>query len=475
LQVAASVEGSSWSAAPAEFAFEVLPRWYESRWFQALVLAMLCGALWAAWQARIRHFAIQRARLQNQVDLQTAELSAANDQLRTEMAERERAAAEKQRLEEELLQARKLESIGRLAGGVAHDFNNLLTVINGHCELLLDRLHEWDPIRGSIEEVRGAGQRAAELTQRLLAFSRKQMLQPKPISLADTVKGVETMLRRLVRENIDLVVNPRPDAGLVMADRGQIEQALVNMVVNASDAVDGPGRIVIGVRAVDIVEGAVVADPDFVPGPYVLLTVSDTGCGMDQATLEHVFEPFFTTKDVGKGTGLGLSMVHGFVKQSGGSVIAESAPGKGTTFYIYLPRVDGGPANAGGESAPGFRHRSRGHESILLVEDQEQVRELAATVLRHAGYSVDNAPDGASALMLVEERERPLDLLLTDVVMPLMSGPELATKVRHRSPSTRVLYISGYSPESLQGETPHLLKPFTPAQLLEHVRKALDA
>jgi signal transduction histidine kinase/CheY-like chemotaxis protein len=438
-------------------------------------VATLCGALWAAWQARVHHFAAQRARLQHQVDLRTSELSAANDQLRSEIAERERAAAEKQRLEEELLQARKLESIGRLAGGVAHDFNNLLTVINGHCELLLDRLHEWDPIRSSVEEVRGAGQRAADLTQRLLAFSRKQMLQPKPISLADTVKGIESMLRRLVRENIDLLVNPRPDAGLVMADRGQFEQALVNLVVNASDAIEGSGRIVVGVRAVDIGEDSTVADPDLIPGSYVLLTVSDTGCGMDPETLRNIFEPFFTTKEVGKGTGLGLAMVHGFVKQSGGSVVAESSPGKGTTFYIYLHRVDGGPAGAGIVSAPGFRQRSRGHESILLVEDQEQVRELAVTVLQHAGYKVDNAADGESALMLVEKREAPLDLLLTDVVMPLMSGPELATKVRHRSPSTRVLFISGYSPEYLNVEAPHLLKPFTPTQLLEQVRKALDA
>jgi signal transduction histidine kinase/CheY-like chemotaxis protein/streptogramin lyase len=475
LQVAAAEDGLPWSSAPAELAFEVLPRWYESRWFQSLVVTMLCGALWAFWKARVRHFAAQRARLQHQVDLRTSELSAANDQLRSEIAERERAAAEKQRLEEELLQARKLESIGRLAGGVAHDFNNLLTVINGHCELLLDRLHEWDPIRSSVEEVRGAGQRAADLTQRLLAFSRKQMLQPKPISLADTVKGIESMLRRLVRENIDLLVNPRPDAGLVMADRGQFEQALVNLVVNASDAIEGSGRIVVGVRPVDIGEDSVVADPDLIPGSYVLLTVSDTGCGMDPETLRNIFEPFFTTKEVGKGTGLGLAMVHGFVKQSGGSVVAESSPGKGTTFYIYLPRVDGGPAGAGIVSAPGFRQQSRGHESILLVEDQEQVRELAVTVLQHAGYKVDNAADGESALMLVEKREAPLDLLLTDVVMPLMSGPELATKVRHRSPSTRVLFISGYSPESLNVEAPHLLKPFTPTQLLEQVRKALDA
>jgi signal transduction histidine kinase/streptogramin lyase len=478
LEVQARVAGSEWEGRPAALAFELRPRWFESPLFQGMVITMLCGALLAAWKLRVRHFALARAKLQSEVDARTQELSAANYQLRSEIAERERAAAEKQRLEEELLQARKLESIGRLAGGVAHDFNNLLTVINGHCELLLDRLHEFDPIRTSIQEVRGAGQRAADLTQRLLAFSRKQMLQPKPVSLVETVKGVQAMLRRLVREDIDLITKLRPDSGLVMADRGQIEQVLINLVVNASDAIDGPGRVLIAVQPADIAPGTLVADPDLLPGPYVMLSVSDTGCGMSEATLHHVFEPFFTTKEVGKGTGLGLAMVHGVVKQSGGSIEAQSAPGKGTTFRIYLPRVGEAPAAAASE--PAERHRSRGHESILLVEDQEQVRELAVTVLRHAGYTVDNAPDGASGLMLVDKREAPIDLLLTDVVMPMMSGPELANKVRDRSPSTRVLYISGYSPDALNEEgkseegTLHLSKPFTPAQLLEQVRRALD-
>jgi signal transduction histidine kinase/CheY-like chemotaxis protein/sugar lactone lactonase YvrE len=479
LEVQARQVGGDWGGSASALAFEVRPRWFESRWFQALVAGLICGALWVSWKARARHFAAQRAKLQSEVDARTRELSAANQQLRSEMAEREAAAAEKQRLEEELLQSRKLESIGRLAGGIAHDFNNLLTVINGHCELLMDRLHEFDPVRGSIMEVRGAGQRATELTQRLLAFSRKQMLQPKAISLSETVKGVEGMLRRLVRADIELVTTARPDAGLVMADRGQIEQALINLVVNACDAIEGPGRIVISVRPVEIAAGAVVADPDLVPGPYVLLSVADTGCGMDEQTLSHVFEPFFTTKEVGKGTGLGLAMVHGLVKQSGGSIVADSAPVRGSTFRIYLPRVRDGVSGTRVEAEPVPGQRVRGHESILLVEDQEQVRELAVTVLRHAGYSVDNAADGEAALMLVEQWKGPLDLLLTDVVMPLMSGPELATKVRRRSPSTRVLFISGYSSESMGGEgggdgTLHLSKPFTPAQLLEQVRKVLD-
>jgi signal transduction histidine kinase/CheY-like chemotaxis protein/sugar lactone lactonase YvrE len=479
LEVQARQPDGSWGSS-SSLAFEVLPRWFEARWFQALIVAIICGALWQAWKARARHFAAQRARLQSEVDARTYELSAANLRLRSEMAERETAAAEKQRLEEELLQARKLESIGRLAGGVAHDFNNLLTVINGHCELLMGKLHEFDPVRGSIMEVRGAGQRAAELTQRLLAFSRKQMLQPRTISLVDTVKGIEAMLRRLVRADINLITSTRPDAGLVLADRVQIEQALINLVVNACDAIEGAGRIVIGLQPAEILPGAPLPDPDLRPGKYVLLSVSDSGCGMDEETLKHVFEPFFTTKDVGKGTGLGLAMVHGLVKQSGGSIIAQSTPGRGTTFRIYLPRVAEAAPAVGSLPAPSQDLCAKGHESILLVEDQEQVRELAVTVLRHAGYLVDNAADGESALMLVEQRQGPLDLLLTDVVMPVMSGPELATKVRHRSPTTRVLYISGYSAESLNQEgvsgegALHLSKPFTPAQLLEQVRKALD-
>ena len=479
LEVQARWPAAEWSAPVVALFLEVKPEWFEALWFEALIVAGVWGAIWIAWKLRTRYEAAARARLQFEVDVRTKELRLRNDQLRDEMAERERASRERQRLEEELLQAKKLESIGRLAGGVAHDFNNLLTVINGHCELILERLHEVDPMRTSVLEVRSAGQRAADLTRRLLAFSRKQMLQPSPISLADTVRGIEVLLRRLTRADIDLRFELAADSGMVMADRGQIEQAIINLVVNACDAIAGSGRILIMVGAVDVPEGAPPPGPDCGPGSYVMLSVADTGYGMDEETLKHVFEPFFTTKEVGKGTGLGLAMVHGVVKQSGGSIAAESRPGTGTTFRIYLPRIA-----AGGELAVSAEtvspRRVKGHESILLVEDQEQVRELAVAVLRHAGYSVDSAADGQSAMMLVEKLSLPVDLLLTDVVMPLMSGPELASQIRGRSPETRVLYISGYTTESLAADgvgeiqAQYLSKPFTPAQLLDKVRSALD-
>lgn len=302
--------------------------------------SLACGAAWAAWKLRERRNAAARARLELEVRERTTELSAANQQLRKEITERELADREKERLEGELLQAKRLESIGRLAGGVAHDFNNLLTVINGHCDQVLNRLRETDPLHASIREVREAGERAAELTRRLLAFSRKQILQPKPVSPGEIVSGIEGMLRRLLRADIELITEFQPESGQVMADRGQIESVLINLVVNARDAIAGPGRITIVVRAVELTGGH-PADPDLKPGRYVRIAVSDTGRGMDETTLQNAFEPFFTTKEVGKGTGLGLAMVHGIIKQSGGAIAVQSLPGKGSTFEILLPRLDG--------------------------------------------------------------------------------------------------------------------------------------
>jgi signal transduction histidine kinase len=309
-----------------------------------LLAALACGAAWAAWKLRERHNAAARAGLELEVRERTTELSAANQQLRQEITERELADRETERLEGELLQAKRLESIGRLAGGVAHDFNNLLTVINGHCDVMLSRLGAIDPLRDSIHEVRDAGERAAELTRRLLAFSRKQILQPAPVSPGEIVSGIEGMLRRLLRSDIELITQFQPEAGQVMADRGQIESVLINLVVNARDAIAGPGRIMIVVREVEVAGGQ-PAGRDLKPGRYVRIAVSDTGHGMDEKTLQDVFEPFFTTKEVGKGTGLGLAMVHGVIKQSGGAIAVQSLPGKGTTFEILLPRLEGlGPA-----------------------------------------------------------------------------------------------------------------------------------
>jgi len=474
LEVQARRPSSAWGPV-ARMEFEVRAQWYESLWFRALLVALLSCVVLGAWKLRAARFAAARAHLEEVIGDRTRELREANGQLRNEIAERELARREKQRLEDELMQAKRMESIGRLAGGVAHDFNNLLTVINGHCDLLLGRLLERDPIRASVVEVRDAGQRAAELTRRLLAFSRKQVLQPKPVSLAEIVNGIRGMLRRLLREDIELVAAVASEAGVVMADRAQIEQVLINLVVNARDAIAGAGRITIAVRAVEIEDRGGHTPPDTPPGSYAEMTVADTGQGMDAETLANIFEPFFTTKDVGKGTGLGLSMVHGIVKQSGGSIVAESEPGKGTIFRIYLPRFAGG-AGAPLADAPG-KPVPRGHESILLVEDQEEVRHLTALILSQAGYGVTESSNGAAALALLGTLTQPPDLLVTDVVMPGIAGSELARQVRGRSPATAVLYVSGYMRDTAEigdGDVDYLPKPFTAAELLSKVRAVLD-
>jgi signal transduction histidine kinase/CheY-like chemotaxis protein/streptogramin lyase len=463
---------SAWGPVTA-LAFEVTARWYESFAFKAgLVLLLACAAL-GAWRLRASRFAAAQAHLEQVIGERTRELTEANAQLRNEITERELGRREKQRLENELVQAKRMESIGRLAGGVAHDFNNLLTVINGHCDLLLADLRDGDPARAAVMEVRAAGQRAAELTERLLAFSRKQVQQLRPVSLAEVVTSLQDMLRRLLGEDIELVTDVSAASGMVMADRGQIEQVLINLVVNARDAIAGPGTITIGVRPVEI--GQSGGPPDTPPGRYVEIAVADTGHGMDAATLANIFEPFFTTKDVGKGTGLGLSMVHGVVKQSGGSIVAESEPGKGTVLRIYLPQSAGEPEVAP-TPAP-VRLGPTGNESILVVEDQDAVRRLAALVLREAGYTVTESSNGAAALSALRTSLSPPDLLVTDVVMPGVSGSELAKQVLARFPSTAVLYVSGYPRDNAElGDVAvdYLSKPFTARQLLRKVRSVLD-
>ena len=379
-------------------------------------------------------------------------------------------------LEERLRQSQKLEAIGRLAGGVAHDFNNMLTAIGGYTALAIERLGESSPVRDDLDEVRKATERATVLTRQLLAFSRKQVLQPELLNLNGIVVELEAMLRPLIGEDIDLTTAFDPALGPIEADPGQLQQVVMNLVVNARDAMPGGGRITIETANADI--GA--EDPAIEPGRYVSLTVRDTGEGIDEATLGQIFEPFFTTKEAGKGTGLGLATVYGIVKQSGGYVVVDSELGHGTAFAIFLPRVDEArslrqpPAQvlADADVAP------EATETVLLVEDEDVVRKLVKQVLEQSGYAVLEASDGAQALEL--GRSRNVDLLVTDMVMPKLGGVEVAAALRRHRPELKVLYMSGYAegalaPGTLGTATTLLEKPFTFATLTEKVRALLDA
>jgi PAS domain S-box-containing protein len=382
-------------------------------------------------------------------------------------------------LEEQFRQAQKMEAVGQLAGGVAHDFNNLLTVIRSYSDLLLDGLPADDERRADIEEIREAARRATLLTRQLLAFSRRQVLQPTLVSLNDVVAGAERLLRRLIGEDVPLVTRLDPALGTVKADPGQVEQVIMNLAVNARDAMPNGGTLTVETANVPL---GTVPPPDLAaimpPAEYALLRVSDTGVGMDAETKVHLFEPFFTTKEVGKGTGLGLATVYGVVKQSGGYISVESEPGRGAAFSIYLPRVRG-VAEASGVG-PGRQGSPEGDETILLVEDEPAVRTVASEVLRGLGYAVLEASDANAALRLAEAHAAPIALLVTDVVMPGMDGRELADRLRANRPGLKVLLVSGYAYDTalehgaLEGVLNFLQKPFTPDGLARRVRDALD-
>jgi PAS domain S-box-containing protein len=397
-----------------------------------------------------------------------------------DITERKEAAAARARLESQLLQSQKLESIGRLAGGVAHDFNNHLTVINGYCDVLLEHLAADDANRARVLDVRRAGERAATLTRQLLAFGRKQLLSPSPVSLNQIVSSMQTMLRRLVPENIQVIAALAPGLGAAMADTGQIEQVVMNLVVNARDAMPEGGKLRIETANVELESATGERDQAIGPGAYVTLTVADTGIGMDEMTRGLIFEPFFTTKEVGRGTGLGLAMVYGIVKQSGGSIVVRSQPGAGSVFTVYFPRVD---AEVGQASPPAAVERSRsGQGTILLVEDQASVRGLIKRVLVSSGYHVIEARRGPQALALPDSEVRSIDLLITDVVMPGMSGSELAARMSARREGLRVLFISGYAPNAIlqqgiliEAGVEFLQKPFSPAQITARVGEILSA
>ncbi len=388
---------------------------------------------------------------------------------------------DRRQLEEQLRQAQKMEAIGRLAGGVAHDFNNLLTAILGYSEIMLSQIGPDDPLREGAEEIRKAGERAAGLTRQLLAFSRKQRLEPKVLDLNALVVDLERMLRRMIGEDVALVTALEAELGRVKADPGQIEQVLMNLAVNARDAMPRGGRLTIQTANAQLDQTWGLGDFTIQPGPYAMVAVTDTGTGMDEETKSHLFEPFFTTKGQGKGTGLGLATVYGIVKQSGGYIWAYSEPGAGTVFRIYLPRHEES-ADPQALAAPRPAGEPRGgRETILLVEDEEGVRALARRILAAQGYAVLEADGPRGALELLERLEQPIDLLLTDVVMPEMDGSELATRAAALRPATRVLFMSGYTDDAIAsrgliaGGGRFLQKPFTPDVLAAKVREILDS
>jgi PAS domain S-box-containing protein len=387
---------------------------------------------------------------------------------------------DRKQLEEQLRQAQKMEAVGRLAGGIAHDFNNLLMVIQGYADLLTERLADGDPLRRNAEQIQTASQRATSLTRQLLAFSRKQMLAPKVLNVQSVVAEMEKILRRLIGEDIQLETSSAPDLGLIKADRSQIEQVILNLAVNARDAMPEGGRLTIETANVELDKAAAHPPAVLSPGKYVMLAVTDNGCGMDAETQAHIFEPFFTTKEKGKGTGLGLATVYGIVKQSGGYVWVYSEPGRGTSFKVYLPRIEDEPTARGRDGKTDTRALPRGSETVLLVEDEKGVRELAREYLELVGYTVIEAEDGHTALELAAMHVGPIQLLMTDVVMPGISGRELAGRVKAIRPDIKILFMSGYTDQSvvhhgiLDTDAALLQKPFTMAALAAKLREILN-
>ncbi len=396
-----------------------------------------------------------------------------------EITARKHAELERATLQEQLQQAMKMEAVGRLAGGVAHDFNNLLTVITGNVELACCDLSPADPLYQYLAEVTKAAESAASLTRQLLAFSRRQLIEPKILSLSELVENLRKMLHRLIGEDIELRTALAADLGSVKADPGQFDQVVVNLAVNARDAMPDGGRLTITTANVELDEAYCQRHPDMKPGSYVLLAVGDTGHGMPPEVQRRLFEPFFTTKPKGRGTGLGLAVIFGVVKQAGGTIEVDSAPGRGTTFKIHLPRI-GEPAEklARASASPDL---PRGHEVILLVEDEQSVRELATSILKRQGYKVLAAANGGEALLLAERRAEPIHLLLTDVVMPGMNGRELSERLLAIRPDLAVLFASGYTEDTIVhhgvlAENLHFIaKPYTLQALAQKVRQVLDA
>ena len=391
----------------------------------------------------------------------------------------DRDITERKQLEEQFIQSQKMEAVGTLAGGVAHDFNNVLSAVTGYAGLALMNRSVQEPVAGYLKEIQIAAERASDLTKQLLAFSRRQTVQPHVVDLNELILNMDRMLRRIMGEDTEIVTFPGPDLGRVRVDPGQMEQVLINLAANARDAMPEGGKLIIESTDVVLDDSSVGQREGIAPGEYVRLSITDTGCGMTGEVLSRAFEPFFTTKQVGKGSGLGLSTCHGIVGQAGGHILVDSELGEGTTFTIYLPRVeepaDPKPAPKDYGELPG------GSETVLLVEDEPMVRSLAAEVLRQHGYTVLEASNGFEALAIADTSSHPdIDLVLTDIVMPLMGGPVLASQLREMRPGTKILYTSGYPDDTIANQglldpSPHFMeKPFTPSVLARKVREALD-
>jgi PAS domain S-box-containing protein len=397
----------------------------------------------------------------------------------SDITPRKRAEAEKKKLEEQLQQARKMESVGRLAGGVAHDFNNMLSVILGHGEIALEKINPDDPLHEDLMEIINAAQRSADLTRQLLTFARKQTIAPRVIDLNDTVEGMLKMLRRLIGEDIELLWKPTSNLRSVRVDPSQIDQLLANLCVNARDAIETAGKITIETGSAVLDEAYCAENAGFLPGEYVMLAVSDNGSGMDKETLNHLFEPFFTTKELGKGTGLGLATVYGLVKQNNGFINVYSEPGQGTTFKVYLPPHSPGTAPLSEKEAD--RAAEHGHETILLVEDEPVILNMVRTLLEGMGYTVIGAETPGQAIRLANEYTGQIDLLMTDVVMPEMNGRELARNLLTYHPGIKRLFMSGYTANVIAhhgvlDEGVHFIqKPFSRQELVNKVQEALEA
>jgi PAS domain S-box-containing protein len=419
-----------------------------------------------------------RTGTQNHLELKAYPMTDASGSI-TSVIETINDVTEKRKLQEQLVQSQKMESVARLAGGVAHDFNNMLSIIIGHTELALEQTEPSQPLFADLTEIRKAGERSAALVKQLLAFARKQTVSPKVLDLNKTVAGLLKMLRPLIGENIDLDWRPGEDLLPVKIDPSQIDQLLANLCVNARDAIDGVGKITIETGMVAIDSDFCAAHPDLVPGEYVSLSVSDDGSGMPRNILDNLFEPFFTTKEVGRGTGLGLSTVYGIIKQNNGSIQVDSEPGRGTTFKLYLPRHTVEPIEAqrydGKEMPPG------GHETILLVEDEASILNMAQLILEKLGYRVLTAERPSEAIRLAQEHDREIRLLIVDVIMPEMNGRDLAKQVDTLCPELACLFMSGYSGDvishhgMLDEEVHFIQKPFSLQDLATKVRRILDA
>ncbi|MGZ3481933.1 MAG: ATP-binding protein, partial [Myxococcaceae bacterium] len=397
-----------------------------------------------------------------------------------DVSARKKAEEDLRKTEEQLRQAQKMEAIGQLTGGVAHDFNNILSIILSYSSLILEDLGQDSQMRQDVLEIRTAGERAADLTRQLLAFSRRQILQPRIVDLNQVLAGMEKMLRRVIGEDIDLNMLPAPEPALANVDPGQFEQVIMNLAVNARDAMPEGGNLTVEISRVELGQTYAEEHAGVTAGPHLMVAVTDSGTGMDRQTQERIFEPFFTTKAPGKGTGLGLSTVFGIVRQSGGHIWVYSEPAKGTTFKIYLPPAGEEARPALTEPAMARPDTSNGDETILLVEDDERLRKVTRTVLTRHGYRVLEAQSGGDALLICERSADPIHLLLTDVIMPHMAGPELATRLTAVRPRLSVLYMSGYTDNAvlrhriLEKDAAFVQKPFRPEVLLRKVRQVLD-